>query len=381
MAGLLEHVLPSQTSTRAILSYTEATGTQRLVLIPSEAGQANSKYESPKDMREVEVFNGRLLHPIPSVSKEGVELLDTSRENLQRFDFYNDQTVADEYAPLISDFVKSFLKAAEVIVFDHTRRASSTALIELKKSREVASQVHSDYTRWSAHKRLKEFVGEERGEELLRKHSRFCVFNLWRSANGEEVLCWPVAFCDRQTVKPAERITVERRGKDRVGEIQVAIGSPEHRWLYFPRLLPTESLLFCTFEDMFSPETLKGGRDDPTFSDAASAAPVCRTVKGVGGKGSDGPIEAVSETVSPPSESICPSVSFEGASGGNCGGVLHVSFERDTIAEGQLLWQRETERSLMDEKRGKPCQSLLDNVEVRPRESIETRMFVFFDAK
>jgi hypothetical protein len=43
-------------------------------------------------------------------------------------------------------------------------------------------------------------------------------------------------------------VSVKRQAKDRIGEIQLPIYNPAHRWYYFPELRPDEALLFKTYD-------------------------------------------------------------------------------------------------------------------------------------
>ena len=58
----------------------------------------------------------------------------------------------------------------------------------------------------------------------------------------------PLVLCDAATVKPDDLVSVERRAENRIGELQVALHSSEHRWYYFPEMQMDEALLFKTFD-------------------------------------------------------------------------------------------------------------------------------------
>jgi hypothetical protein len=83
----------------------------------------------------------------------------------------------------------------------------------------------------------------------------------------------PLAFCDAASVAPGDLIAVERRARDRIGEIQLGLYNPAHRWTYFPEMAMDEAALIKTYDsatDGRARFTLHTSFDDPT---AAADAP------------------------------------------------------------------------------------------------------------
>jgi hypothetical protein len=80
-----------------------------------------------------------------------------------------------------------------------------------------------------------------------RPSRRFAIVNVWRSIGGR-VLSAPLALCDAASVAPGDLVPVERRARDRIGEIQQAAYNPAHRWYYFPEMAPDEALLIKTYD-------------------------------------------------------------------------------------------------------------------------------------
>jgi hypothetical protein len=107
-------------------------------------------------------------------------------------------------------------------------------------------------------------------ETLLRQ--RFIIVNVWRSIRGT-VLNAPLALCDAASLAPEDLVSVERKAKDRIGEIQQAVYNPAHRWYYFPDMRPDEALLIKTYDSVADGRarfTIHTSFDDPN---AAADAP------------------------------------------------------------------------------------------------------------
>jgi hypothetical protein len=83
-----------------------------------------------------------------------------------------------------------------------------------------------------------------------------------------------LALCDASSVAPDDLVAVERRAKDRIGEIQQAVYNPAHRWYYYPLMTMDEALLIKTYDsatDGRARFTLHTSFDDP--SSAPDAPP------------------------------------------------------------------------------------------------------------
>jgi hypothetical protein len=57
-----------------------------------------------------------------------------------------------------------------------------------------------------------------------------------------------LACCDAATIDAADLVASERRAKERIGELQLAIWNPAHRWYYYPEMSRAEALLIKTFD-------------------------------------------------------------------------------------------------------------------------------------
>eukprot|EP00127_Corallochytrium_limacisporum_P004059 Clim_evm4s157 gene=Clim_evmTU4s157 len=221
---------------------------EKLVFVPSTAGNSNSKWPGENVDKVVDVVNARECDPQPHPEKEGFGLI--SFPDTKDLDLYNDNVVNDQYYPMVIEALKQTLGAEEAYVFDHTRRASRNDLIQQKVTREPSSIIHGDYTTWSAQKRLRSVLGEEKAEALLKKYSRFAIYNLWRSSNNHTIENYPMTFCDRNKVDDSDLVTIERHDPQRIGQVQAIVPSSTHRWYYYPLQRTKEALIFCTYDSV-----------------------------------------------------------------------------------------------------------------------------------
>ena len=190
-------------------------------------------------------------------------------------DFYDDIKITSLHNKEVADLVMNSTGAARVEVFDTTRRASSEAVRRQKGVREQSATIHNDYTDYSAAKRLREILPGEADSLLLR---RYAIVNVWRSISGT-VENYPLAMCDVESMEQEDLVAVKRQAKDRIGEIQFAKYNPNHRWVYFPKMIMDEVLMFKTFDsakDGPARFTIHSAFKDPT---ASMDAPVRESIE------------------------------------------------------------------------------------------------------
>jgi len=215
-----------------------------LVYIPSKGGGDETNHVGNFTMREVSVHDGRRDMPSSSLDVEGFQLVS---QKTAVDDFYDDEQVNGMYHDEVKALLMEATGAVRIEIFDDTRRTSSLERQREKNIREPADIVHNDYTAASGIKRMQDYFADSPGEadELLQR--RFTIVNVWRSIGGP-VVDHPLVLCDSTTVRPEDLVSVERRAEERIGELQVALYNPEHRWYYFPELQMDEALLFKTFD-------------------------------------------------------------------------------------------------------------------------------------
>ena len=239
------------------------------VYIASVGGGEITPHDGNYVSQTVSIRNGRTRGGEFSLDREGFALVShTSAVG----DFYDDGEIAAVYEGEVKSLVLGATGATRVEIFDHTRRSDSSDLRKAHLIREPAVTIHNDYTADSGPRRLRDHFVESPGEaeELLDR--RFAIVNVWRSIRGT-VRSSPMALCDSASVAPEDFIPVKRQAKDRVGEIQMLLCNPAHRWYYFPNMNIDEALLIKTYDSetdgtsRFTPHT---SFDDPT---AAADAP------------------------------------------------------------------------------------------------------------
>jgi len=215
-----------------------------LVYIPSKGGGDETDHVGNFTMQEVSIHDGRKNKPSSSLDVEGFQLVS---QKTAVDDFYDDVQVESTYHEEVKTLLMEVTGAARIEVFDDTRRSSSLDQQRHKNIREPADIVHNDYTAASGIKRLRDHLADDPDDATRLLQRRFAIVNVWRSIAGP-VLNHPLVLCDSATVAPEDLVSVERHAEDRIGELQVALYSPEHRWYYFPQMQMDEALLFKTFD-------------------------------------------------------------------------------------------------------------------------------------
>lgn len=240
----------SQGPVRAKLKFL-ADADAPLVYVPSKGGGDQTQHLGNFSTREVDVFNAREVLPESSLDREGFVLL---AHDSAVADFHDDAQLSAIYHDEIRTLLAGVTGARRVEVFDDTRRSASLAQQRERGIREPANIVHNDYTGAAGPRRLRDFFAgaPEEAERLAAR--RFAIINVWRPLAGP-VLDQPLVLCDASTVRDEDLVSVERRGEDRVGELQVALHDPRQRWYVFPRMQRNEVLLFKTFDSALDGRT------------------------------------------------------------------------------------------------------------------------------
>ena len=244
----------------ATLKYVVSDGAKP-VLHASVGGGDTTQHSADYEDRPVTIRDGRAA-PVPfSLEREGFALV--PHESAVT-DFYDKDQIDPLYNGEVVALVKQATGAAHVHVFDHTLRADAKETQAARSVREPAWFVHNDYTARSAARRVRDLLPAAEAEARLAR--RFAVINVWRPLRGP-VESAPLAVCDAQSVADGDIVVSERRARDRVGEIQLAIFSPRHRWHYFPRMTRDEALLIKTHDSApgaAGRSTIHAAFDDPT---------------------------------------------------------------------------------------------------------------------
>lgn len=215
-----------------------------LVYIPSTGGGDETQHRGNYRKHEVEILDARQALSSTDLDCEGFQLLE-HRSAVD--DFYDDAALRSVYHAELADLLKRVIGAKRVEIFDDTRRSSSTSKQQEHGSRDPANIVHNDYTDGSGLRRLRDHFADAPDEAQRLEERRFAIVNAWRPI-GAPVVDHPLVLCDATTAREDDLVPVERRGKDRIGELQVALHHPGQRWYYYPRMSRDEVLLFKTFD-------------------------------------------------------------------------------------------------------------------------------------
>lgn len=209
---------------------------------------------------EMTVRNGRPLTDMFEFDAHGFVFVE---HRTQVRDFTDANERACVYNPEVQALVRKYSGASEVIVFDHTIRVSDEAGQKALGARPTVKGVHNDYTERSAPRRLRDIVGDEEAERRFGK--RWAIVQVWRPIRGA-VLIDPLGICDGRSIPRQGFIRVERRYKERTGEVYHIAHHPAHEWYYFPRMERHEALVFKVFDsDASKPSrfTAHSSFDDP----------------------------------------------------------------------------------------------------------------------
>jgi hypothetical protein len=209
---------------------------------------------------EMRVLDGRPLRASFNLDTHGFAFAD---HVTQVKDFTDEAQRKNVYDAEVQALIQKHSGAADVLVFDHTLRVSDEQLQAAMDARPTVKGVHNDYTEASAPRRLREIAGDAEAERRFKK--RWAIIQVWRPIRGN-VMIDPLGICDGRSIPRKGFIRVERRYKDRTGEVYHIAHNPAHVWYYFPRMTRNEALVFKVFDsDEGKPSrfTAHSAFDDP----------------------------------------------------------------------------------------------------------------------
>jgi hypothetical protein len=209
---------------------------------------------------EMTVCNGRPLRDTFNLDTHGFVFVDHAT---QVKDFTDEAERKRLYDVEVQALIRKHSGAAEVLVFDHTIRVGDEAAQKASGARPPVKGVHNDYTEASAPRRLRDIVGDAEAERRFGK--RWAIIQVWRPIRGT-VLIDPLGICDGRSIPQKGFIRVERRYKDRTGEVYHIAHHPSHAWYHFPQMERNEALVFKVFDSdasKLSRFTAHSAFDDP----------------------------------------------------------------------------------------------------------------------
>jgi len=209
------------------------------------------------DRRPVAIHDARALDPVPSLDREGFELVrfQSAVESLEA-------AAIPAYYREVEELVKREIGARRVVAFDHNLRSSARGVRRGDGPNEPVRFAHNDYTEASGPQRVRDLLPDE-ADELLRL--RFAVVNVWRPI-GWPVEQAPLAVCDARTIGAGDLVPTDLLYRDRKGEVYSMRFAPTHRWYYFPRMRPDEAMLLKCYDSARDRArfTAHSAFDDPT---------------------------------------------------------------------------------------------------------------------
>ena len=250
---------PSTDTVRAHFNYVIPTGKPAVRYIDWPEMEHNAvppQYRS----HEMTVRDGRPLRDTFKLDTHGFVFVD---HVTQVKDFTDETERTRVYDAEVQALICKHSGASEVVVFDHTLRVSDEEAQKAMGARPTVKGVHNDYTEKSAPRRLRDIVGDAEAERRFKK--RWAIIQTWRPIRGK-VLIDPLGICDGRSIPQQGFILVERRYKDRTGEVYHIAHNPAHVWYYFPRMERNEALVFKVFDsDASKPSrfTAHSAFDDP----------------------------------------------------------------------------------------------------------------------
>jgi hypothetical protein len=257
---------PATATIRAHFNYVVDTGVTpvRYIDWPEMAHMAvPPQYQQ----REMSVRDGRPLRDTFNLDTHGFVFVDHAT---QVTDFTSEAERKSVYEQEVQALIRKHSGAAEVLVFDHTIRVGDEQMQKALDARPPVKGVHNDYTEASAPQRLRDILGDAEAERRFSK--RWAIIQVWRPIRGT-VLIDPLGICDGRSIPQKGFIRVERRYKDRTGEVYHIAHNPAHAWFYFPRMERNEALVFKVFDSDASKTsrfTAHSSFDDP---DTPAGAP------------------------------------------------------------------------------------------------------------
>jgi hypothetical protein len=168
-------------------------------------------------------------------------------------DYFNMDSVKENYYPDVTETMKKLTGAREVFVFDHNVRSAVKSAQGIPGIRTPVAAVHADYTHDSGPKRTLEILQDFGRTDLAGSHS--CLINLWRPIIGP-VVDVPLTLCDVETLEKQDLISTDilhYQDGDIVtpghtGVIYSVKHNPAHRWVYVSEMTPEDVLLIMCFD-------------------------------------------------------------------------------------------------------------------------------------
>lgn len=197
------------------------------------------------DLRSCRIQDARQVASSISLEETGFTLLDTPSKVKH---FYDEQEVTQVYYPEIEALALEITGGSAASVFDHVLRQRENGRPSLAMGRPgdgsrpaAVGRVHNDYTESSGEARLGMVYPQQR------RGTPFVILNFWRPII-DPAIDTPLALCDCRSFSTSDWIDCDIIYPNRTGQIYLGQFAEAHRWYYYPQMLPTELLVFKTYD-------------------------------------------------------------------------------------------------------------------------------------
>ncbi|MHB0773015.1 CmcJ/NvfI family oxidoreductase [Bradyrhizobium sp. 1.29L] len=223
----------------------------------------------PMVNHEIVIRDARPIEEELSLDREGFVLVKHEARSLSEVDR---ETKCDRYIEELTPFIKEYLKASWVVPRRRgvILRDRSVEAIPRDFTRVggPANYAHMDYSP-IAGPMMAALANEEQGTKT-RSYSRLMIIQTWR-AFSPPPQDFPLALCDASSVSGGDLLQTDYQTRGIVQKYWLPYYNPNHRWYYFPNMMPNELLLFKGYdsERHFEPATAHTAFDNrPAFPNA-----------------------------------------------------------------------------------------------------------------
>jgi hypothetical protein len=197
------------------------------------------------DMRSCRISNARLVTSSLSLETTGFELFDAPSTVTN---FHDQEQIIHVYYREAEEIARNVTGGVKAIVFDHLLRQREDGRPPLGMGRHgngvkpgAVGRVHNDYSESSGKRRLNMVSSD------AISGAPFVILNLWRPV-FHPAIDTPLALCDARSFPKRDWRECDIIYPDRRGEIYLGKYSSDHRWYYYPEMLPGEVLVFKTYD-------------------------------------------------------------------------------------------------------------------------------------
>ena len=249
-----------------------ANGKYRHVRMPD-----HQEVSDPKERAElyhnhaIRVHNARLLDPPPTIDVQGFQLV---HQETHVYDLLDMEKATTAFYAECSEVVKKITGCADTYVTQHQYRNGYGDLPEGHPKRMKPTPNGSPGRYGGTHSDISP-MAENRWDDIV--DGRHCaMFNLWRSTDLEnDIQVMPLAVLDMTSLDFADMVAADAWGgassqQQHLVSYRLAY-NPNQRWYYFPRMTPTEMLVFKQYDTREPDPTLRqvyhGAIPDPNTTD------------------------------------------------------------------------------------------------------------------